>query len=154
MNCVIMNIVIVNRRVQINSFKMPYLVKKGLDALTPRWGIFYLEKAMNEINWQEVAEEVAGNLDYIMRDGEFEDVYYIGYTHMSIPFKFFSWKTFGLMVEKAEEMGWFLVCGKNGLAFIKDEPDAPAIISDFQTLEQGHIKACALAFNEIFRVGK
>ena len=65
---------------------------------------------------------------------------------------FEDWKLFGLMVEKAESMGWRVEWDTIMFRFhnnrSEEQPDFECT-EDYSTKEHGHIKACALAFIEI-----
>ena len=64
----------------------------------------------------------------------------------------FSWPTFGQMVEKAEEMGWKINWVADNISFSKNDGEFLAT-SQYLTVEKSSdspIKACALAFLEIF----
>ena len=64
----------------------------------------------------------------------------------------FNWPTFGLMVEKAEEMGWKINWVADNISFSKNDGEFLAT-SQYLTGEKSSdspIKACALAFLETF----
>ena len=64
----------------------------------------------------------------------------------------FSWPTFGLMVEKAEEMGWKINWVADNISFSKNDGEFLAT-SQYLTGEKSSdspIKACCLAFLGIF----
>jgi hypothetical protein len=67
----------------------------------------------------------------------------------------FSWPTFGLMIEKADERGWEL-CIKDQYVFfgipleaLEDERDYKQETNEYSIVQHGHIRACALAFIEV-----
>ncbi len=106
---------------------------------------------MNDINWQEVAEETAENLDLkvmlinhvlVVIEKEYED------GPPTIKFPVISWPTFGLIVEKAAEMGWGLCSNCFGISFQKEK-----VFTELHFYaEDGHIKGACVAFNEIFKM--
>ena len=64
----------------------------------------------------------------------------------------FSWPTFGLIIEKAEEMGWHFYCDA-GLCGFQNQiyPTEGIRYTDMHSTEKHrHVKATALAFLEIF----
>jgi len=116
-----------------------------------------------EINWQEVAEETAENLGWKLHKWEnFQDAYWVG-SHKdgwepvmsyqiyakpdSLLSVIFSWPTFCLMLQKAEKMGYVFNVLDRVLGF--DSAKHETGMKNYQ--EHGHIKACAMAFNEIFK---
>lgn len=100
---------------------------------------------MSDIDWQEVRKEVINNLHFPVAtaDTRLQD---------------YTWPIFGLMVEKAEEMGWVFVINNRILYFEKPAwgrySQLPDCTKKFNIRTYGHIKACALAFNEIFKEAK
>lgn len=63
------------------------------------------------------------------------------------------WQAFGLMVEKAESMGWNILFQGDRIKFAtRDNKEIDVWFTptkEYSTQEHGHIKACALAFIEI-----
>jgi hypothetical protein len=70
---------------------------------------------------------------------------------------FKDWNTFGLMIEKADEMGWRLYSGtcidiyEPVFWFVRywNNGESATETSPHSTKKHGHIKACALAFVEL-----
>ncbi len=126
-----------------------------------------------EINWHEVAEETAKNLGWNFQwkgrksqewgsglgpmcdhENSFVDDCYVEHlmsahkAWLAVPSHIFSWPTFGLIVEKAEEMGWCFMSNGKDFSFQRDK----LCTNHFFYSEYGHIKAVCLAFNEIFKM--
>ena len=74
------------------------------------------------------------------------------YTDEKLLKETFNWPTFGLMVEKAKEMGWKINWVADNISFSKNDGEFLAT-SQYLTGEKSSdspIKATALAFLEIF----
>ena len=62
-----------------------------------------------------------------------------------------SWTTFGLIIEKAEEMGWNLIVTEGKVYFSKDSEEGWEVTCSYTIKERGYFKAVFLAFLECFR---
>ena len=132
-----------------------------------------------EMNWQEVAEETARNLGWEFRSwapyGGDENWVRPSHGHWAplflefdpessgdsrdhIEYYVFCWKTFGEIVEKAEEMGWDFEWKEYLFSFVipGDEYDhvEEKRTRMYSAFSNKKIKAACLAFNEIFKMEK
>ena len=108
---------------------------------------------------KELAEKVAESLGWV-KDGNVWNKWESS-THSStkwleplegkggIETVVFSWPTFGLIIEKAEEMGWELIITEGKLYFSKDSEKGWEVTCPFDIKEHGYCKVIALAFLEV-----
>jgi len=94
---------------------------------------------------KKLAEKVAEKLGW--RTYTWQEQCYVPEIKGFCVIDFKDWRIFGLMVEKAESMGWDFQC-KQGLIYFIDWKTVSAGFPR-ETKEHGHIKACAMAFIEI-----
>lgn len=104
------------------------------------------------MNDRELAEKVAEKLGWIVVSGDspFGKCWHDENGDHQFEDDFFSWHTFGLMVEDAERRGWLMVCSGGSIYF--DACDSVGCYREtdhYLFKEHGHIKACALAYVEI-----
>jgi len=102
---------------------------------------------------KELAEKVALKLGWILNNNKtrwIDDNGFLKSSANKLSENIFSWPTFGLIVEKAESMGWGIQMG-NFIWFerLVNNSYYDHTQKDFSIKEHGHIKACCLAFCEI-----